>query len=551
MAGPVFAALFRALVVVFVGASCLAVSTAISFAQDAPEEPSPEPVPEDDGVFLAPVVIDGETLFMVRGFTALPATERAKAIQDRIIEFADLPEEREVTVTARDSEFGKSILANGRMVHVTTTADAEYEQADIDVLAGLHVEAIEAAIEAYRMRRTEAARVDSAFAAFGWTAVFLVLSTLLLKFRKRIARRVGKRLEARFGGLEEATGSVVRRQALASLGKFVTSVLLWVTLFVLLYYYLSFVLLAFAETRPFAQLLLTYVSEPLMNVVRGFVGFVPNLISLAIIALVARYCIKGLRLLLANVEAGTIKLGTFEPHWVTPTFNIGRGIVVVIALIFAYPYIPGSESRAFQGFTILAGIMVSLGSNSVISNIVAGLFVIYRRSTNLGDRIKVGEQVGDVVEIRLMETLIKSIKNEMISIPNAQLLNSEVVNYSRKIDGRGILVHTTVGIGYEEAQDKVEAMLVEAARRTDGLKNTPTPFVLWTGLTDYAINYQINAFTTRGSIIPKILSDLHRNIVDVFNENGVQIMTPSYMADPDQVKIPSEAWDGALASSSQ
>jgi len=178
---------------------------------------------------------------------------------------------------------------------------------------------------------------------------------------------------------------------------------------------------------------------------------------------------------------------------------------------------------------------------------MAGLFVIYRRSTNIGDRIKVGDQVGDVVEIKMMETLIKSVKNEMVSIPNAQLLNSEVVNYSRKIDGRGLLVHTTVGIGYEEPQDKVEAMLIEAARRTRDLKQSPEPFVLWAQLADYAINYQVNAFTTRGSSLPRILSDLHRNIVDVFNENGVQIMTPSYEADPEELKIPAEPWDGTLA----
>lgn len=159
----------------------------------------------------------------------------------------------------------------------------------------------------------------------------------------------------------------------------------------------------------------------------------------------------------------------------------------------------------------------------------------------------VGDQIGDVVEIKMMETLIKSVKNEMVSIPNAQLLNSEVVNYSRKIDGRGLLVHTTVGIGYEEPQNKVEAMLIEAARRTRDLKKSPAPFVLWANLADYAINYQINAFTTRGSSLPRILSDLHRNIVDVFNENGVQIMTPSYMADPEKPKVPTQPWDGKLA----
>ena len=139
------------------------------------------------------------------------------------------------------------------------------------------------------------------------------------------------------------------------------------------------------------------------------------------------------------------------------------------------------------------------------------------------------------------------MKNELISIPNTQLLNSEVINYTKKTDGRGILLHTTVGIGYEEPREKVEAMLVEAAKRTRGLKNSPPAFVLITALADYAINYQINAFTTRGSSLPKILSDLHMNIIDIFNANGVQIMTPSYESDPSELKIPKEPWDGQLA----
>ena len=252
----------------------------------------------------------------------------------------------------------------------------------------------------------------------------------------------------------------------------------------------------------------------------------------------AVYVIKGMRVFFDAVEAGTFDHGRFRKHWVNPTFNIARVVVILIALVFAVPYIPGSDSAAFQGLTILVGAMLSLGANSVVSNMLAGLFVIYRRSTSIGDRIQIGDHIGDVVQIKLMETHLKSIKNELISIPNAQLMNSDVVNFSKKTDGNGLLLHTTVGIGYEEPPEKVEAMLIEAANRTKGIKAKPEPFVLWTALADYAINYQINGYTTRGSIIPKIRSDLHRNIVAVFNENNVQIMTPSYMADPPEPENP-------------
>lgn len=520
-------------------------STVVQAQESAPE--AAETQTQADDAFAAPVVIDGETLFVVRGFSALPAPERAARIEQRILEIAELPEFVELDYEIREDGLGLAILANGRLLTVATQADADFEQISLIVLAELHAEAIKKSIANYRSGRSDEALVDSAMVAVGWTVGFALLTFLFLKGRSKLIRWIQQVAIKRFMQFEEATNAVVKGKAVAQLIGFGTNMVLWIGYLFILYYYLTFVLLSFVQTRPFAQLLLTYVSQPLMDVIFGFFSYLPNLITLIIIFLVTRYLIKGLRLFMDNIEAGTIEWKDFEQSWIKPTFNISRVITIAIAIVFAYPHIPGSDSRAFQGLTILAGLMVSFGSNTVVSNMMAGLFVIYRRSTNIGDRIKVGDQVGDVVEIKMMETLIKSVKNEMVSIPNAQLLNSEVINYSRKIDGRGLLVHTTVGIGYEEPQDKVEAMLIEAANRTRDLKKSPAPFVLWAQLADYAINYQINAFTTRGSSLPRILSDLHRNIVDVFNENGVQIMTPSYEADPDQPKVPVEVWNGKLA----
>ncbi|MEP0144615.1 mechanosensitive ion channel family protein [Tateyamaria sp.] len=522
-------------------------------AQDAePTVPATtESQADENDVFVAPVVIEGETLFNVRGSSVLPAAERAAKVEERIYAVTELPQNAPLHFEVRQNEFGLAVFANSRMITVVTETDAEYEQFEIDTLAQLQAEAIEAAVRNYWLGRSNEARVDSALGAVGWTVGFLIVTLLFFKRRDKLNRAVARLTERQFTQVEEATKSIVRGEAVARLASFGSNVVLWVIYLFILYYYLSVVLLSFAETRPFAQILLDYVSEPLVGIILGFLGYVPSLIMLAIIALITRYAIRGVRIILDNVEAGIFEWKNFEPHWVNPTYNIARVAIIAIAVVFAYPHIPGSDSRAFQGLTILAGIVVSLGSNTVVSNMMAGLFVVYRRSTNIGDRIKVGNQVGDVVEIKLMETLVKSIKNEMISIPNAQLLNSEVINYSRTIDGRGLLVNTTVGIGYEEPQEKIEAMLVEAANRTTHLKLSPKPFVLMTALADYAINYQINAFSTRGSSLPQIYSDLHRNIVSVFNENGVQIMTPSYIADPDEPKVPKEKWDGVLASTNE
>ncbi|WP_253276940.1 mechanosensitive ion channel family protein [Ruegeria sp. 6PALISEP08] len=501
----------------------------------------------EDPEFIAPVIVDGDELFVVRGSSALPATDRATKIEERIAQVADKSESKTVDIQISRAEFGQLVRVDGHMVTITTQADADHEQMDIEVLAGLQADAIENAILKYREARSNEGRVDSALAAVAWTAIFALVSYFFFAKRKKFLGYVRNNLEKRAESVEEATKSILRSRAIASIIVYSIHALMWVLFLFFFYYYLSLVLLSFAETQAIAQVLLKYVSEPLINVVLAVVGYIPNLIMLVIIATLCRFAIRGLDLFFENLENGAFEIKDFEAHWIAPTNMLFRALVIVIALVFAYPYIPGSGSRAFQGLTILAGIMVSLGSNTVVSNMMAGLFVIYRRSTNVGDRIMVGDKIGDVTEIKLMETLIKSIKNEMISIPNAQLLNSEVVNYSRKVDGRGLVVHTTVGIGYEEPPKKITAMLIEAAHRTQGLRKSPEPFVLWTQLADYAINYEINAYTSRGSSLPKILSDLHQNIVEVFNENGTQIMTPSYMADPPSPKIPTEEWDGKLA----
>ena len=515
-------------------------------AQETPAEIA-EPESEETDSFKAPVIVDGDMLFFLRGSSALPAPERAESVQNKIIEVAESSENPAVDISFEDTDLGIRIRADGVIVSIVTVADAELDQMELDVLSFLHGQAIEEAILNYRSNRTEQARVSGAIEAAGWTLGFVVFVLVILWLHRRIRRRTLKLVKRYLKDVETATAKSVQAEAIAALVRYGLNFVLLVIFFLGFYYYLSFVLLAFAETRYFAQLLLTYLTEPVLLIFKGILSYIPNMIMLGLITWVTMYVIKGMRVFFDAVEAGSFDMGDFEKHWVNPTFNIARVIVILIALVFAVPYIPGSDSAAFQGLTILVGAMLSLGANSVVSNMLAGLFVIYRRSTSIGDRIQIGDHIGDVVQIKLMETHLKSIKNELISIPNAQLMNSDVVNFSKKTDGSGLLLHTTVGIGYEEPPEKVEAMLIEAANRTKGIKAKPEPFVLWTALADYAINYQINGYTTRGSIIPKIRSDLHRNIVAVFNENNVQIMTPSYMADPPEPKIPAEEWDGHLA----
>jgi len=220
-----------------------------------------------------------------------------------------------------------------------------------------------------------------------------------------------------------------------------------------------------------------------------------------------------------------------------PTFQLVRVVVVLFALVVVFPYLPGGQSEAFKGVSLFIGIVFSLGSSTAIANIVAGYMMTYRRAFKVGDRIQAGDAIGVVTHVRLQVTHLRSPKNEELVIPNSQLLGAEVRNYTSLSRGDGLILHTEVGIGYETPWRQVEAMLLMAAGRTSGLQPQPGPFVLQNKLGDFAITYELNVYTQNVSIMPLLYTELHRNILDVFNEYGVQIMTPGYEGDPDTPKV--------------
>jgi small-conductance mechanosensitive channel len=223
-------------------------------------------------------------------------------------------------------------------------------------------------------------------------------------------------------------------------------------------------------------------------------------------------------------------------------------LIVVFAMVVAYPYIPGSDSEAFKGISLFLGLVFSLGSTSIIGNILAGYTMIYRRAFKIGDRIQVGEVTGDVLERKLLVTRLLTVKNEEIVIPNSLIMNSNIVNYSTLAKGQGLILHTTVGIGYETPWRQVEAMLRMAAERTPGLLAMPEPFVLQKALGDFCVTYEINAYCNQPQAMARLYTALHQNILDLFNEYGVQIMTPAYEGDAEQPKVVArENWFAAPA----
>jgi small-conductance mechanosensitive channel len=496
----------------------------------------------------APVEVDGVVLFRVRGATSLPAAVRADAWAERIREAAQDPAIDPNNLRIVETNHGLEFRVGDHLLGLVVEADARLEGLTAPELALAHSAAIKAAIERYRAARTPMRLGTAAARALGATALLAALLALLLPLFRRIDRFVQRRFERRARELEAKSFELLRAHRLRALLRGTLHTLRAVFLAGLLYVYVRYTLGLFPWTRFIAVRLDSWVLSPLQTMGRAFVAEIPDLIFLVILAFVVRYGLKLLRLFFDGIGRGSIVFEGFDAEWAAPTYKIVRMAVIAFAVVVAYPYIPGSSSEAFKGVSIFAGIVFSLGSTSAISNIIAGYTMTYRRAFRVGDRVKIGDVVGEVTDIRVQVTTLRTLKNEEVVVPNASILNHEIVNYTTLARSHGLILHTTVGIGYEVPWRQVEAMLLLAAERTPGLLKDPAPFVLQRALGDYAVSYELNVYCGDARQMMPLYTALHRNIQDVFNEYGVQIMTPSYEADPTHPKtVPKEQWYTAPA----
>ncbi|MBE2206435.1 MAG: mechanosensitive ion channel family protein [Saprospiraceae bacterium] len=289
------------------------------------------------------------------------------------------------------------------------------------------------------------------------------------------------------------------------------------------------------------------VLTPAGGAMSAILEYLPNLFTVIVIYFIFRYAIKGVKYFFDEIRNGNINLSGFHSDWALPTFNIVKFLLYAFMVVLIFPYLPGSGSPAFQGVTVFIGVLFSLGSSNAISNMVAGLVITYMRPFKIGDRVKIGEVTGDVIEKSMLVTRIRTIKNEDVTVPNANVLSSSTINYTAntKPEDPGLIVHSTVTIGYDVPWKLMHKTLIDAALRTDLIIKDPSPFVLQTSLDDFYVSYQINAFTKDAGKQAVIYSQLHQNIQDCCNEAGIEILSPHYRAERDgnTVTIPSDYLD--------
>jgi len=521
----------------------VAVHPAIAFAGPAGDDASV--IASEKEVSTAPIIVDGRTLFRVRGVSALPAQERAAAIANRIRALAADETIPPSTIHLDQGEHSTNIVTDSGVIIGVFDADAAAEAPGLSrqALAKIYLTKISSAVVQYREERRPAHLAYSALLLGFWTMV-LALALLATMLIVRFATvQIERRYRQAFEQMETRTFRLISAESIWLVVRFVARLVGLIAALAIFYAYLHIVLDFFPWTRGLLVGLRALTVAPFLLLISEILATIPSLLIIFAIVVAARYVIRLARLFFSAIENGTIKVGAFDREWSNPTYNIVRLLIIAFAGMIAYPYIPGSQSAAFKGITIFIGVLFSLGSSSLLANLIAGYTMTYRRAFHVGDWIQVGDVTGNVTQAGLMVTHLRTFKNEEVVVPNSVILNGNVVNYTALAHERGLILHTTVGIGYEVPWRQVEAMLLLAAERTPGLLREPAPFILQRSLGDYAVIYELNVYCNDPGKMYQLYTELHRKVLDVFNEYGIQIMTPSYVMDPAEPKVvPQEQW---------
>jgi small-conductance mechanosensitive channel len=500
------------------------------------EEKSAPPVSQ------APVTVNGKTLFTVRGVLSLTAAARADAISRRIHELSKDILFKPDSVTVADSENSTDIMAGDVIVMSVTDQDASLAKQSRQDLANDYANRIRSALFGLRREYSLKSILLGVLYALIATSILLLIFRIFGRLFPKVYRTLNTWRGTRIRSLRIQRFEILPAHRITDFAVGLAKLLRFLLVVIALYFYASLLLGFFPWTRGYAQVLVGYVLSPLRLIADTAVAYLPNLFFILVIVLVSFYLVKFIKIIFKELGRGTISFPNFYPEWAEPTYKIVRFMIMALTLIIVFPYLPGAKSPAFQGISIFLGVLFSLGSTSAIANIVAGVILTYMRAFKIGDRVKIADTMGDVIEKTLLITRVRTIKNVEITIANAMVLGSHIINFSASGNQDGLILHTTVSIGYDAPWRTVHQLLMDAALTTEAILKQPEPFILQTALDDFYVQYELNAYTDQPSQMAKIYSDLHANIQDKFNAAGVEIMSPHYSSvrDGNQIAIPED-----------
>ena len=490
-----------------------------------------------------PVVVEGDTLFYLYtkrgGYTPL---QRAEMIDAAIMQLGKRFTLHPDSVYIESSDIVTDLMYGNKVIASFTDQDGLWEGRSREQLATdkrkIVVQKLKELKEEHSLWQLGKRILYFVLVLAGQYLLFWLTGWLFRKLKVRIQKLKDTRLKP----ISIQNYELLDTQRQVNLLIFLSNLLRYVIMLLQLLITIPLLFAIFPQTKVLAYQIFSYIWNPIKNILVGIVDYIPNLFAILIICFAVKYLVRLVHYLSREVEAGRLKFGGFYPDWAMPTYHIIRFLLYAFMIAMIYPYLPGAKSGVFQGISVFIGLIVSLGSSTVIGNVIAGLVITYMRPFKLGDRIQLNDTTGNVIEKTPLVTRIKTPKNEVVTIPNSFIMSSHTVNYSASAREYGLIIHSEVTIGYDVPWRQVHQLLIEAALNTPGVIDDPRPFVLETSLSDWYPVYQINAYIREADKLAQIYSDLHQNIQDRFNEAGIEIMSPHYMAmrDGNESTIPKD-----------
>jgi small-conductance mechanosensitive channel len=488
-----------------------------------------------------PVMVDGYEIFRIRqSLGAVSAEERAQRISAALEELARAEDFDPNKLTANEEGGVATVRYGDQLVVTINDAEAHGSGLPRKALAIQYAKLLQDRLPEIHQQHEPQYLWRAAVKVAVTVVVYLVVVWLIVFATRWLIRRLETASAARMKGITIQQSEIFAGERLAALLASVVRTLRIIVIAVFTFGALAKAFSFFPWTREHSERLLGYVLSPLMGAAKAVLNYLPKALYIFVIVMVLHFVLRFIHIIATEVERGRIRFAGFYPEWVQPTYKIIRVLVYAFGAVIIYPYLPGESSPAFKGISVFIGVLFSLGSTSAVANFVAGVILIYTRGFRVGDWVTIGDNTGEVVQMSMLATHIRTIRNEEVTVPNSVVLGSFVTNFSLQAQDRGVVLHTSVTIGYDAPWRTIHKLLIDAALRTKYILHEPAPFVLQANLQDSYVQYEINAYTDHPLQMPFIYSDLHANIQDSFYEAGVEIMSPIFHAlrDGNRAAIP-------------
>ncbi len=475
-----------------------------------------------------------DTLFLLYSkLGSFSPKERAEATNKKIEALGSSINYNENSLKVINAETTEDIVLDEIILMSITETDALWNDTSKEELAKNYRDKINVAVLKYKEETDYLNLAKKVGLAILVLLIIAALIKYISKFFDWTAIKIQLQKDNKIKGVQIKNYTLFDADRQINVLLLVNNILKWFIILLAIYIALPILFGIFPWTEHFASTLFGYILNPVKNILFSFWNYLPDLITIVVIIIVFRYILRGIRFLKDEIARENLVLPGFYKDWAAPTYQIVRVLLIAFMVIVIWPYLPGSDSPIFRGVSVFLGFLFTFGSAGSLSNVIAGLVLTYMRLFTIGDRVKIGDVTGDVIEKSLLVTRIRTSQNEIISVPNSTVMNSHTINYSSDAPEKGLIIHSKVSIGYDVPWKVVHSALIDAALRTELVLKEPHPFVFQTALEDFYVSYELNAYVREANRQGHIYSKLHENIQDVFNERDIEIMSPHYLAQRD------------------